>query len=564
MKKLIALLIGLTFIFAPLSAVSAAVNSVPDEMFQISNPPGQGYLGYTAYSPNLSGFNGSGLIGMKTGDKNKVESVNFCSSLQDPKCTSSDFFQFQSIFPVCANSSQLDCIETIFAEDLQGKKLEATNAGPFTLEKNHSYIGSTEILLPSGGTTSLFNIPGAPHSEGTLYLPVVSIYGQWDTTTFPPVKIQSISINLYAVKVEKGNFSFIEMSTRAQRYVEKYAHVIEGNENGCIYNDSTMCAIAFPLPTDIKFGIKARFGREFNGWLHGRLQSPNIEYISNSYGGKTLIASGYAVKVPSMTIWKKKSELSPALKTLYAKRAEPVRVYGGWYLDPGVNVSEGTDSYMMRNWSQSENEMDEFIAWLPVFEDKATFMPTVWNLNFMTQRLSIYPKDYCYTDVSSLTGIVSTNATQYLNGPPIFNPGTQELEYRLAGPHFLPNGELSRGSYDLTIRSDFARCLYNITGNAFKAVISVVSENGASVNATTTILEKDGWMYLSARGFTFSNPTLKVKLVQDAPTPEPTPTPSATAKTVAKKITITCIKGKVTKKVTSPNPKCPTGYKKKG
>jgi hypothetical protein len=34
-------------------------------------------------------------------------------------------------------------------------------------------------------------------------------------------------------------------------------------------------------------------------------------------------------------------------------------------------------------------------------------------------------------------------------------------------------------------------------------------------------------------------------------------------KVVAKKTTITCVKGKITKKVTAVNPKCPTGYKKK-
>ena len=60
------------------------------------------------------------------------------------------------------------------------------------------------------------------------------------------------------------------------------------------------------------------------------------------------------------------------------------------------------------------------------------------------------------------------------------------------------------------------------------------------------------------------------------PTPTPTPTPTVTATpeaspvpvtakpaTVAKKTTITCVKGKTTKKVTGINPKCPTGYKKK-
>jgi hypothetical protein len=61
-----------------------------------------------------------------------------------------------------------------------------------------------------------------------------------------------------------------------------------------------------------------------------------------------------------------------------------------------------------------------------------------------------------------------------------------------------------------------------------------------------------------------------------APTPTPTPTPVVTAtpaatptatstatKAAIKATTITCIKGKLTKKVTAVNPKCPTGYKKK-
>ena len=46
-------------------------------------------------------------------------------------------------------------------------------------------------------------------------------------------------------------------------------------------------------------------------------------------------------------------------------------------------------------------------------------------------------------------------------------------------------------------------------------------------------------------------------------TPTPTPTPSASTKAPIKAVTITCIKGKMTKKVTAAKPKCPTGYKKK-
>ena len=43
----------------------------------------------------------------------------------------------------------------------------------------------------------------------------------------------------------------------------------------------------------------------------------------------------------------------------------------------------------------------------------------------------------------------------------------------------------------------------------------------------------------------------------------PTPTPSATPSEAAKATTITCVKGKLTKKVTKVKPVCPAGYKKK-
>jgi len=46
-------------------------------------------------------------------------------------------------------------------------------------------------------------------------------------------------------------------------------------------------------------------------------------------------------------------------------------------------------------------------------------------------------------------------------------------------------------------------------------------------------------------------------------TPALNPKPAVTTKPVAKKTTITCIKGKLIKKVSAVSPKCPTGYKKK-
>jgi hypothetical protein len=74
--------------------------------------------------------------------------------------------------------------------------------------------------------------------------------------------------------------------------------------------------------------------------------------------------------------------------------------------------------------------------------------------------------------------------------------------------------------------------------------------------------ESNGWIHLGAYGFTFSSPTVRVKLSQEAPTPAPNPKVTKVAAPL-KKFTIVCARGKAIKKVTGTNPKCPTGYKKK-
>jgi hypothetical protein len=122
----------------------------------------------------------------------------------------------------------------------------------------------------------------------------------------------------------------------------------------------------------------------------------------------------------------------------------------------------------------------------------------------------------------------------------------------------------------------------------------ISSLNESALDPTGYEIAKDTWRiyYASAapgmvvnRVYSLKRATLKLAEVQATPTPTPTPTvsasptpspsatitdtpkvtasPAVTSRNVAKKITITCTKGKTIKKVTAVNPKCPAGYKKK-
>jgi hypothetical protein len=112
-----------------------------------------------------------------------------------------------------------------------------------------------------------------------------------------------------------------------------------------------------------------------------------------------------------------------------------------------------------------------------------------------------------------------------------------------------------------------ARCLYGFSNAPIRASVSVLSSDGSTQDvASELVTEKNGWMTLSAKNFTFSAPTIKVKLMQDKPlksSTEPSKQVAPVKKTIIKVKVINCVKGKMSKKVSGSNPKCPTGYKQK-
>ena len=158
----------------------------------------------------------------------------------------------------------------------------------------------------------------------------------------------------------------------------------------------------------------------------------------------------------------------------------------------------------------------------------------------------------------------STNATNYLSEPPVFDEETQSLNYKVASPHYDKSGKENLGTYDLIINSKLARCIYSYTSAPVQASVSIINAAGEQLVTTSTLSEKNGWLRLSVKGFTFSAPTVRVKLTQEAEVPVVVATPTPSAKpAAAKKTTINCFKGKTTKKVTAVKPVCPAGFKKK-
>jgi len=276
------------------------------------------------------------------------------------------------------------------------------------------------------------------------------------------------------------------------------------------------------------------------------------------------------VRVPTVYKSYKWNEMPETLKSQLDASTGHYKLGGTGFTRVPYSLSE-TDPFK-RNYISSPRPsaqfgIDELKAWLPTVDDKATAVPSMWSIRSLRGD-ELGNANNCFKSESNVTGIVTTNATQYSGGPPEFDKQEASLVYKVAAPHYSSNGDVFKGTYDLLMRSDIARCVYGFSKAPIKAELTIVSANGTPQIATTVLGEKNGWVSLSAKNFEFSAPVIKAKLTQEpdvvvVPTPTPTPTPSASTKTVAKKVTITCIKGKTSKKVTAVKPKCPAGYKKK-
>jgi hypothetical protein len=194
--------------------------------------------------------------------------------------------------------------------------------------------------------------------------------------------------------------------------------------------------------------------------------------------------------------------------------------------------------------------MNELIAWIPYIQDTATANVSKWTVRSLSDS-EMQSTGQCLTNNQQLNGLVMTNATQYSSGPPTFNRAEGSLNYQVAAPHYTSGGNVFLGTYDLIMRSEVARCIYGFSKAPLNASISVIDNEGVTTTATKLVSERDGWLRIAAYGFGFSNPIIKVKLTQ-----------SGSKGVKAKKTTITCKKGKSTKRATGNSPRCPSGYKK--
>ena len=443
----------------------------------------------------------------------------FCETIESAPCAEPAGLSLRIYLPVCSATNINYCVESMAVSASADSPLQ--NGSLIGYTTGRTYPANPARGVPEGATTSRWRVSNVLNKSGT---------------------------DLYAVKLLLDGFL---SSTSKKLYVFQVSAVIEpykeSTSNGqpssvCTsWQSGTTCGERTDFLEGQKAQLTVRLPNTITGWLHGRFKGASIAVNTYDATQNRLTVTAESVKVP---------ELNTTLsEEQFNKLPNP-----GFFLNNGMQ------------WNSVNAGNPAALEWVKqlagAINDTATGEHGTWSFSTIPP---IPNANKCFQDKTRLLGLVMTNSLVYSPGAPDFDG--KQLNYQVGGLHFKSDGKTANtGTYDLLMRSDAARCLYNFTDAPLSASVTVTTAAGGEQQISTTVLnEKDGWLHLGAYGFTFSSPILRVKLsgvpkniVQNQSSDN-----KKVASPTTKQYNLTCVKGKVVKKIIAAKPTCPFGYKKR-
>ena len=439
------------------------------------------------------------------------------------------YYGYNHLSP-CGSLNENACVETVFArragaltwiqgqyvgERVQFKSLGAEKDSLFSLLK-----------LGTPRNSGIYTFGNLTHSNGNLFevMPAVSR----STNPFLGTLIPTYGLNV-AVRA-------VYESVRAK---DVGACFLEFTEDCCILEINPTCWKLGSID-NLEFRIVFRFDQLPSGWVYGRLSDVEISYEvlpnTNQLPARVTI-TGRSVKTPIL-----KKRYLPSDPGQYAEWDQLAPLLGlPWSLG-------GKRGMFIAEWN-----MDLYASAIKLSPslDRSSRLISMWNAQVMWNSNN---NNYC-ANASEFYGFVGSNALLFSSNVPTFDGGS--LNYKMASPHYSPDGQEFSGIYELLVDEKYARCVWGLNGVNYSATLSILDDGGNQKVATTNLGKVGQFFKFRATGFTFSGTTIKAKLISES---APAKMPKKTVKTKSKRITITCKKGISLKQVIGLKPICPKGY----
>jgi hypothetical protein len=546
-RRLIALLAALALSLSFIPA-SLATDADDQKVLEMKQPGDGGWIGMT-FENAIDDYLPSRIYatnGKETSLSNEGLETVLCKSVSDPDCVKDGYqLDYRAVLPQCLTAEQLDCIQSISAKLQDG----TTSEGSVVRKWNafSAYEGNPAIGIPSGGEQTTWKIPGSNPGGSDEYALTAILQGRTgviNNGVIPRNTGYGFQINFKPIREVTGNYIEPKSSVGVRGGGRSLFTDTSANDKGCVIAELNRCALAATFNLDTQFTLKVRLSAQTSQWMHGRLNNPAVAVEDLSASSKLLTVTANPVQVPMVAGWVRWRDLPGAIQAKYPKGA------GGTGGSPDAFTTSDLANRILRVGMKAAGQeaIDDFKAWIPLLSDKPMAMRTMWSL----RTIGNFDPSIQRCNKKGLSGLVTTNAAVYSDGPPSFDKESQSLNYTVGAPHYDTTDKVFNGVYSLIMNAEVARCIYGFGTAPISAKIEIASEDGSPSVAVTTLNQKDGWLRLSANGFHYSTPQIKVKLIEEKVALAPAPKLTKT---------ISCVKGKLVKKVTALKPSCPKGYK---
>lgn len=556
---MMALVVAVTLAAPGVSRVGhAATGTVVDEGWAVAWPTGIGWQGVRLRDIPEYNESVSVLRAIPQASNGQWKS---CTSISTAPCSAVPTINFSAVLQPCASATQLDCVVSFGTVDSSGNKVPATYSGAFPSTGLNDYPADASVGLPAGGPGGMWLVAdsaGVPVQKHFVRAVVSGNSAPGKRVTFTnfaanvsPVEVKSFPCGETPVEQQAGcRFGDILDEPINHNGESGWSGYSDGygrnNGRDCLMTgnlDQTTltaeCAERRALKKDVTYYLTVRMSQAVSGWLHGRMAEPSItlDDVAGSTGAVTLSVAAKPVSVPAVELFKLYADLPSSLQEKYRTNGGWPNSGGGyWGASGGGSDNVDVNDPLKRNRRSNPSpfgadSIAELEGWIPVVKDTAIADPSSWTVRTLGEN-DLGAARGCVTDKNKVTGIVTTNATVYKAGAPVYDSTTKSLNYTVSAPHYVSSGDLFKGAYSLIIRSDVARCIYKFTSAPIKATIEVIDTGADKNTVITTVSEANGWMKLSATGFTHSTPTIRAAFTQDEPTTA-TPTASTTPATAS-------------------------------
>jgi hypothetical protein len=476
----------------------------------------------------------------------------------DPACApATNTLQVYNYLPLCADEKVLNCIDSVTWIKSDGSEVKgAFKETRGNIDPDFSFSRQEKFNVGASITPQIFTFPGLSHSKGTSYAVTGHVTQDIVNGTPSAPKIVASIAPVYSENVDVDD-----------KEARTDCFNVNTNDVKCWKFASSDSGITFKL--NMKLLVKPQ------GWISGRVTSPKVS-IGAADASKRVDVSitGANLSVPILT--KRYDYSDSSERAAWEKISSAVVTQYPWEKVSDVASGELISVYGPNTFSTFnklvaiDRQADGKPAGVGKAYDVADRLAQVWRVVLDPTNA---PSGINGCAASDFQGFVSSNAMTYGTALPKYDGAT--MSYDVASPHYNPGGkdydaDAFKGRYDLLLTESYAKCVWNLKDGIPTVSVEVQKTDGSldnSVKVTGGLNSSTGLYEFSAVGFTFSSPKIKIKL-SAPPTKDGTPTvtQAAPTKKAAPKVTvktITCTKGKISKKVIGANPKCPAGFKKK-